>query len=257
MNRQWIEEHLTPYLPSGTDLSIYCRPLQSKDAVVYHERVLPSASLIKLPIMSTLFRKEKEGTLSFNENLTITSPVEGGSFYKRGGTMAAISELIFHMIVESDNTCTNVLIDRLGMEAVNDEIQRLGLTHTVLRRKMMDVIASSDGRENMTCVSDMGRFFSLLAEGKAVDPKRDAQMLTILSQQEDNCILPAQLPHTVRVDHKTGELDGLYHDCGLIYAPTGPFILCLMADGVADEPQLFYGLSYFTRAVYDELAGKH
>ena len=158
------------------------------------------------------------------------------------------------MIVESDNTCTNVLIDRLGMDAVNEEIRRLGMTHTILQRKMMDFIASRDGRENMTTVSDMGRFFSLLSRGHAVDAARDQRMLDILSHQEDNCILPAQLPHTVRVDHKTGELDGIYHDCGLIYAPSGPFILCLMADGVSDEPRLFYGLSYFTRAVYDELA---
>lgn len=159
MNSQWIEEHLTPYLPAGTDLSIYCRPLEQGTPVVYHERVLPSASLIKLPIMSTLFRKEKEGTVSFSEKLRITSPVEGGSYYKRGGTLATISELIFHMIVESDNTCTNVLIDRLGMDAVNEEIRRLGMTHTILQRKMMDFIASRDGRENMTTVSDMGRFF--------------------------------------------------------------------------------------------------
>ena len=254
MNSQWIEEHLTPYLPAGTDLSVYCRPLDREEPVVYHERVLPSASLIKLPVMSAFFRKEKEGAVSFSENLRITSPVEGGSYYKRGGAMATISELIFHMIVESDNTCTNVLIDRLGMEAVNEEIRCLGLTHTVMQRKMMDFIASRDGRENMTTVSDMGRFFSLLSEGRAVDAVRDQRMLDILSQQEDNCILPAQLPHTVRVDHKTGELDGISHDCGLIYAPSGPFIFCLMADGVSDEPRLFYGLSYFTRAVYDELA---
>ena len=71
MNSQWIEEHLTPYLPAGTDLSVYCRPLDREEPVVYHERVLPSASLIKLPVMSAFFRKEKEGAVSFSDRKSV------------------------------------------------------------------------------------------------------------------------------------------------------------------------------------------
>ncbi len=256
MNSTWLAEHVPAFVTVPTQLSLYCRRLSDSEPWLYQDRIMPSASLIKLPIMSALFRQEKEGALTLEERCTVTESVEGGSFYGRDGAVVALQELVFHMIVESDNTCANLLIERLGLDTIQAEIDRLGLVHTKICRKMMDFEAAAAGRENLTCAADMGCFFSLLANGQCVDPRRDKAMRDILSRQEDNCILPAQLPHTVRVDHKTGELDGIYHDCGLIYAPGGPFILCLLARHVANEPKLFYELSYFTRALYDELQKK-
>jgi beta-lactamase class A len=78
-------------------------------------------------------------------------------------------------------------------------------------------------------------------------------MRLILSQQEDNCILPAQIPNNVRVEHKTGELDGVYHDCGIVYKPGHPYICCIMTEGFTDEPQALYDLSYVARDIYDEV----
>ena len=118
---------------------------------------------------------------------------------------------------------------------------------------MMDFEAARQGKENMTTAGDMGRFFTLLAQGNVVNTTADQTMRDILCQQEDNPILPAQLPHQLPVAHKTGELDGIYHDCGIIYGAKGPIVLCLLASQVKSEPELFYGLSYLTRALYDNL----
>ena len=186
--------------------------------------------------------------------IKIYDAVEGGSFYHLpAGTEVTVRELIRHMIVESDNTCANMLIDMVGMDAVNATMQELGLSHTVLRRKMMDFAAASQGRENMTTASDMGRLFELLFNGQCVDGAYDMEMLEILKGQEDNCILPAQLPNMIPVAHKTGELDGIYHDCGIIYDKKNPFVLCILAEGIENEAQGIYDLSYLTRAVYDSI----
>ena len=257
MNKDWLEQKIREFVPEGVKLSLWCRQLPDGTAISYHDRLLPSASLIKLPIMSAAFRAREMGSLDFSSSCVVTDPVEGGSFYERGGDVVSVADLVFHMIVESDNTCANMLMERLGMAAVNAECQRLGLTRTVLRRRMMDFQAARQGKENMTTAADMGRFFTLLAQGRVVSIAADQAMRDILCQQEDNPILPAQLPHQLPVAHKTGELDGIYHDCGIIYGANGPIVLCLLASEVESEPELFYGLSYLTRALYDKLLSRY
>ena len=254
ISEPWLTEKLGERVRGSVHVSLYVRPLDEARPFIYDERVMPSASLIKVPIMAEAFRQEKEGRIRFEDMLLVYDPVEGGSFY--GGppdSKVSLYDLIFHMIVESDNTCANMLMDILGADRINEGFLRWGMDHTILRRKMMDFAAARAGRENMTTVSDMGRFFTLLADGRCVDEERSQAMLAILSQQEDNAILPAQIPHSVRVDHKTGELEGIYHDCGIVYSPRRVYICCMMADGITDEPRTVYDLSYLARDIYDRL----
>ena len=126
MNSTWLAEHVPAFVTVPTQLSLYCRRLSDSEPWLYQDRIMPSASLIKLPIMSALFRQEKEGALTLEERCTVTESVEGGSFYGRDGAVVALQELVFHMIVESDNTCANLLIERLGLDTIQAEIDRLG-----------------------------------------------------------------------------------------------------------------------------------
>ena len=252
----WLEATIEEKVQKPVRCSAYFCILDDDEGAeyVYDNHVLPAASLIKIPIMVEVFRQRREGKLNCSHPLTIQNPVEGGSFYELPpDTKVTIRDLLRHMIVESDNTCANMLIDILGMDAINETIQMLSLEHTVLRRKMMDFAAARQGRENTTSVSEMGRLFGLLASGQCLESRRDEAMRLILSQQEDNCILPAQIPNNVRVEHKTGELDGVYHDCGIVYKPGHPYICCIMTEGFTDEPQALYDLSYVARDIYDEV----
>ena len=252
--KERLENYVETHWQDKAAVSVYCRPLDGGDDFFYRDRVMPSASLIKVPIMACVFRKEKEGQLSFDATYPVYGSVEGGSFYDLPeGTEVSLRTLVFHMIVESDNTCTNMLIDVLGFDAVNEEIRRQGMEHTLLRRKMMDFEAARQGKENVTSPGDMGRLFLRLASGTCVDGRRDEAMRAILAQQEDNCILPAQIPNTVAVEHKTGELDGIYHDCGLVWKQGRPYVCCLMADGIVHEAQAIYDMSYLARFLYDEI----
>ena len=252
IQRNWLQAMKDKRLQQPIQLSVFCQSLLEKEAFVDNERCMPSASLIKIPIMIQAFRQVAEGRISFDTLLPLHQPVDGGSFgEKTEGTPVSIRELVQHMIVESDNTCTNMLIDLLSMDAINEEIFRQGMKQTILQRKMMDFAAAKKGRENKTTPVDMGQLLLRLARGKCLGEQKDRAMLQILSQQEDNCILPAQIPHTIRVDHKTGELDGLYHDCGIVWKENAPYVCCFMADGIHDEAQTISDLSYLARDIYD------
>lgn len=248
----WLQQKKEKRLQQPIQLSVWCQPLASQTAFVDNDRCMPSASLIKIPIMIQAFRQAEKGCISFEMVLPLQHPVDGGSFgEKPEGTPVTICELVQHMIVESDNTCTNMLIDLLGMDAINEEIARQGMTNTVLQRKMMDFDAAKAGQENKTTASDMGHVLWQLAQRNCLGNAVDEAMLQILSRQEDNCILPAQIPNPVRVDHKTGELDGIYHDCGIVWKDKAPYVCCLMADGIRDEAQTISDLSYLARDIYD------
>ena len=120
--------------------------------------------------MACVFRKEKEGQLSFDATYPVYGSVEAVRFTPcRRVRKYLFRTLVFHMIVESDNTCTNMLIDLLGFDAVNEEIQRQGMEHTQLRRKMMDFEAARQGKENVTSPGDMGRVVSAPGLGTCVD----------------------------------------------------------------------------------------
>lgn len=250
----WLEKAKNTYLRDPMELSVYCRRLDESLGLADTDCVMPSASLIKVPIMIHAFRRNREGHLPFDKSIAVYDPVEGGSFgHVAAGTVVTIGTLVQHMIVESDNTCTNMLIDLLGMDKINEEIQHQGMKQTILQRKMMDFEAAVRGKENKTTPSDMGHIFYQLAQGQCLGEAIDRKMIEILLHQEDNCILPAQIPNPIPVAHKTGELDGIYHDCGIIWKPNAPYICCLMAQHITHEAQAIYDMSYLARAIYDEM----
>lgn len=256
---KWLSEQVTNFsTQKEAQYAIYVRPLnQAGQDVVLNSHKMASASLIKIPIMIEAFNQKNQGKLDFNERFTIhhADTVEGGSVYTLpDGTVLTIGQLLELMIVQSDNSACNILIDKLKMENVNAMINKLGCSSdTILQRKMMDFDAVKQGRQNYTNVTDMANILEKLYNSKCLDPKSDKAMLEILKRQEDNTIIPAQLPHHIQVAHKTGELDGMNYDCGIIYGQSHNYILCMMAENVKDEPQVFYDMSAMSLAIYDQI----
>ncbi|WP_094606977.1 hypothetical protein SPSIL_048310 [Sporomusa silvacetica DSM 10669] len=256
---KWLSEQVKNFsTQKEAQYAIYVRPLnQAGQDVVLNSHKMASASLIKIPIMIEAFNQKNQGKLDFNERFTIrhAETVEGGSVYNLpDGTVLTIGQLVELMIVQSDNSACNILIDKLKMENVNAMINKLGCSSdTILQRKMMDFEAVKQGRQNYTNVTDMANVLEKLYNSKCLDPKSDKAMLEILKRQEDNLIIPAQLPHHIKVAHKTGELDGMNYDCGIIYGQSHNYILCMMAENVKDEPQVFYDMSAMSLAIYDQI----
>lgn len=262
LSEKWLSDQVQELSTlKTTQYAIYLRPLGNRGQdVVLNSHKMPSASLIKIPIMIEAFHQKNQGILDFNEPVTIrhSETVEGGSVYNLpDGTVLTIGQLVDLMIVQSDNSACNILIDKLKMTNINAMIKKLNCTSdTILQRKMMDFEAAKQGRQNYTSVTDMANILEKLYNKQCLDPVSDAAMLDIMSRQEDNTIIPAQLPHQIRIEHKTGELDGMNYDCGIVYGAGQPYILCMMAENVKDEPRALWDMSGISLAIYDKI-GRH
>jgi len=258
MSEKWLSNQVST-IPIEKDVkyAVYIKNLKLDDkAVVLNSHKMASASLIKIPIMIEAFNQKKQGKLNFNEQIVIkhAQAVEGGSVYNLpDGTVLTVGQILDLMIVQSDNTAANILIDKLKMENVNTMIQKLGCKDTILQRKMMDFEAVKQGRQNYTSVTDMANILGKLYTSKCLDPASDKAMLAIMLRQEDNTVIPAQIPHDLKIAHKTGELDGMYYDCGIIYGHSTDYILCIMAENVKDEPHVLYDMSSLSLAIYDKI----
>lgn len=216
---------------------------------------LRSASLIKLFILAEAFRRAGRGELALEETVAVPEEAKVGGAgaleTSPPGTVRTWRQLLEAMIVESDNTATNLAIDRLGMASVNALASALGCGDTVLRRKMMDFAAADEGRENYTTPADVAAMLARLYRGECVEPEADAAMVAILLRQEDLCKLPLLLPAPAKVACKSGELDGAEHDAGIIYGERCDYVLAVMSDGLPDEEHGREVIARLSRTVYD------
>jgi beta-lactamase class A len=250
---QKIEQHLAG--ASGT-FSIELVLPDSGMALQYNPTVLPSASLIKVFIMAEAFRRASSGSLNLFDSAAVTPNVQVGGAgpleYAECGASFKLLELIELMIIESDNTATNILIQILGMDSVNKLARTLGCRNTLLKRQMMDFSARAAGSDNFTSPTDMNSLLSRLYANDCIEPASDQAMLAILLRQTDTCKLPLLLPPGTVIAHKTGELDGIEHDSGIIYGQT-PYILTIMTENLPDEAQGRQTIAELSRIVYDAL----
>ena len=213
-------------------------PMENRSEYIYQSSPMRSASMIKVFLLGTAMERVAQGTLSLDQTLTLRGEDKvGGAGVLAGyasGSELTLDTVLRFMITESDNTATNMVIDLLGMDAINDYIQRNGYHDTILRRKMMDYDAIAAGRENYTSVTDLGHFFVRLYDRSCVTPELDDVMLSYLAAQTDTECFPTALPG-VMIAHKTGELDGLYDDGGIIYQVGKPFVMVCMTEAYSNR----------------------
>lgn len=217
-------------------VGVYYRPLDG-EAVGFNEDLpLIAASVIKLPVMVEAFRCIEVGELDPDERVTVPPeaklPSCGALTYLHDGLTVTAMDLITLMIILSDNTATNLLIDRLDMEAVNRTMAELDIPGIALRRKLFDAEQSRRGVENTVTARGIGLLLTRMATGTLLGGKADSQMMSILKNQRLNGKLPFFLHgRGVKIAHKTGEDDGITHDVGVVYAPK-PFVVCMLSNEV-------------------------
>ncbi len=216
------------------------------------DRLVPSASMIKTAVLATFLQQTVDGRISLDESYTIKrSDIVGGTgtIQNMGaGTMLNLDQLADLMISQSDNVATNVLIDRLGMDTVNEECSALGLRGTTLRRKMMDQAAAAEGRENYTCADDQAELLLAVAEGRLVNAEASERALGYLESQTDSRGLVDGIPTGVVVAHKTGTLASVRHDGGIVFGER-PYVLVVMTEGL-DEPSANALIARISQAVW-------
>ena len=218
-------EALVEHLKSFTDTcAIRLEHLESGELLFEHASAvpIPAASTIKLAVMLEAVHRIAEGQLDLNEQLYIQP--EHKVAYSMLSHMSCVTcyvnDLLLLMMSLSDNCATNVLIDYLGMPAINERLGLYGLQHTVLQRKMMDFEARARGLENLTTLEELAKLLRIIhAEGATYGLKEShlLQMRRYMSTGTMREAMDKYLPEGLCVAHKTGELDHMNLDAGLIY----------------------------------------
>ena len=214
-----------------------------------------AASVIKLFIMAEAFRQREAKQFDFEAPVTVLEenhlPSCGALTYMRAPLALPWGDLVTLMIILSDNTATNMLIDRLGMDNINKTIDDLGFSGTRLRRKLWQPELSRRGIQNTVCAADTERYFRLLLREELVSSAASKEMLQILLNQRLNGKMPFYLhSQGIRCAHKTGEDDGITHDVGIIFAEH-PVILSFLSENT-NVPEAELALQKLALAAIEE-----
>jgi beta-lactamase class A len=218
------------------------------------DTVFPQASSIKIPILLELFRQAQAGTLKLEERVDVKkAQMAAGSgvllHFSDAGSALSLRDLAVLMIVLSDNTATNILIDRVGMQNVNDNLRRLGLTQTRLQRIMLDVDAQRASRENLSTPREMVMLLEMLDAGKTLDPKSTQAALEILKYSK-NTALRRGLPAGVVLAGKPGGISGVACESGIVYLAGKPYVISVMTTFDKDSDAADVAITEVSRRVY-------
>ncbi|MEN1760338.1 serine hydrolase [Anoxynatronum sibiricum] len=193
-----------------------------------------AASVIKLSILLAVFQAMEEGRCHRDDRLVLQEadklPSCGALTDLHPGLEITLQDCYRLMITLSDNTATNLLIQRVGMDWVNEVIQSAGLSHTQLNRLLFDSEAQQQGRENTFSPADAGKLLEMIHRRTFVSEAWSLEAEAILKRQQLKNKLRALIPRQIPIGHKTGEDTDITHDVGIIYTRQ-PFILCLAANG--------------------------
>ena len=232
------------------------------------DHVFPTASSIKIAILLELYRQDQEARAGAKgkarlddiytfdpKDLVEDSQIMAG--LTAGVTRVTNRDLAQFMVAVSDNAATNVLIDRVGMQNVNATLRSLGLTKTMLRRKMIDIAAARRGDENVSTPQEMVRLLEAIYKEKALNKQATAEFIKRLSTLK-NSYIPRLLPDNVQVANKPGELEAVRNDCGIVYAPNRPFAISVMTAYDRDEKAAGRAMSKVALEAYRyfEMLGK-
>ena len=228
--------------------------------LLHGDDVFPQASSIKIAVLAELYDQEQRGrrgqtgvarltdlyTMS-SADLVPDSSIMGG--LTPGVSRLTNRDLAMMMVAVSDNSATNVLIDRIGMANVERMLTSVGLRNTHLERKMMDIAAARQGRENVSTPREMMTLLDAVYGNKLFDKELTADFFKVLSTPKDSSI-PKLLPGDVIIANKPGELEAVRNDSGIVFLPNRPFILCVMTTYLRDERSGQRAISDIALAAY-------
>ena len=247
---------------AGTDAVVGVAILDlTDDRTFLHDAddVFPTASTIKIAVLAELYRQHEHASsgspgarlgdlyTADAKDLVGSSDIMGG--LTPGITRITNRDLATMMVAVSDNSATNVLIERVGMDRVNAWLAELGLKSTRLRRQMMDVRAAQQGRENTATPRELVTLLAALHRGKVLNKANTEDFFKVLSTHKHGYI-PQLLPAELTVADKPGDLDAVRNDAGIVFVPGRPFAIAVMTTFGRDEHASELAIARISRAAW-------
>lgn len=215
-------------------VGVVIKDLRSNREIAFNKNVLmPSASVVKIPVMLSCFYAERDGKISLKDTVCLRGGQRVAGSKVLGdcppGSRFTVEALLGPMITQSDNTAANVLIDLIGFDALNAYFRKMGLQHTNIVRNMMDFKERKAGGENYTTASDMAYLLEKLYRRQLLSKGISERCLGLLGGQKVNDRIPKKLPKEgVFIAHKTGLERYICHDVGIVYTKKGNFLICVL-----------------------------
>jgi beta-lactamase class A len=223
----------------GGVVGVTVRDLRTGQTVsIRGDEPFPSASLIKVPVLVALLDEVYRGRMRLDEPITMIARDRVGGAgilqHMASGHRLTVEDAAWLMITLSDNTATNLILDKLDIRTVWTRMEALGLPrskiHSKTFRRETSVAMDSSVRYGLgvTTPDETVQLLTLLHGGRAVSPAMDSLALAMLRANQDGAMLVRWLPAGVAVAHKTGAVDRARNDCGIIYGASGPVAVCVM-----------------------------
>lgn len=213
-------------------VSIYVKNLQNGREWAYNaDRMMPSASLIKVPVMAGVYEKISKGELSLDQPLTLTKKLRragsGHLKWRKNGEQFTVRELLGEMIGVSDNIAQEMLVQAVGIKYLQSRFPTFDLSLTNITREGLSV-ASWTPVENYTTAREMGRLLENIYRGQKFGSEASAEMIELLKSCKYKERLPRHIPEGWSIAHKTGLLRRACHDIGIVSSPAGDYIICVL-----------------------------
>lgn len=221
-------------------MGVAIEDLTTGDHYFLHEdEVFAQASSIKVTVLANLYLQAQQGKLKLTDlytvqssDLVFDSDIMNG--LTPGVTRVTLGDLATMVVAVSDNSAANVLIDRVGMANVNAMLDSLSFTHTRLRRKMMDLEAAKQGRENISTPREMMGLLDAIYRDKLLNKEMKEDFFKLLSTNKKSWI-PRDLPPELKVANKEGSLEGVRNDSGVVFVDGRPYVICVMTAFLRNE----------------------
>lgn len=219
-------------------MGISIKDLVSGDEFNINENeVFPVASSIKIPLLMEFFRQVKSGMLDLYSEITIQegNKTKGSGVLNElgdGTVTMSLQDLATLMIIVSDNTATNMLIDKVGMDDVNLLMQNLGLMETKLQRKMQDYPAALNGQENISTPFEFMKLMECLFRKKGLDAWVCEQTLSVLKKPKITAI-SLGVPMGLEIANKPGGMIGVSCDAAIIFQPNRPYVIIILTKEIS------------------------
>jgi beta-lactamase class A len=217
------------------------------------DEVFPQASSIKWAVLYELYRQAEEGRLELGETRLLPVPRVGGSgILPLLGDRVSMTwrDLAVLMMSQSDNEATNLLIDRVGMDAVNRRLAALGLRATALRRRMMDLEAARRGDENVSTPAEMLRLVAVIREGTGLGPAAAKDLMAVASVPKESPFRRA-LPDSLAVADKPGALEGVRCVTAVVELPGRPYAVAIMTTYLRRDAEGEAAIEEISRALFE------